>query len=255
MSANEFTAEFATPAAVGFGEQELIRELRAGSVEAFNYLIAVYHQPLYHLVFRMLGDPADAADTLQEVFLKIFRAAAQFEGKSSLKTWVYRIAVHEASNHRRWWRRHKRQETSLDVATENDGLPWADRLPDRGASPLNLAMQAESRRRVAAALESLPEPFRTVVLLREMESFGYEEIAQILGVRVGTVKSRLLRGRELLRRRLLAEPDLCRELGLRLPAPGVAPAAPRRPAAAAPPPSPVARPIGPAVSISELSDV
>lgn len=229
MSAPESTAEFTANVPWHSSEEGLVCELRAGSVEAFNYLIAVYHQPLYHLLFRMLGDGADAADALQEVFLKVFRAAKDFEGKSSLKTWVYRIAVHEASNHRRWWRRHKRHETSLDQpATEEGGYTLAERLSDPADSPLQQAMRAEARQRLALALDALPDPYRAVVLLREMENFGYGDIAEILGVRVGTVKSRLLRGRELLRQRLLADSELCRELGLRrLPAEQAA-AAPMR---------------------------
>lgn len=216
MSAHESTAEYVPSIAWQASEEALVHELRAGSVEAFNYLIAIYHQPLFGLMCRMLGNPADAADALQDVFLKIFRAAANFEQKSSLKTWVYRIAVHEASNHRRWWRRHKRQEMPLDLPPEGGQItPLSERLADPGESPLQQAMRAEARRRVGRELEQMPEPYRTVVMLREIEGFGYEEIAEIVGVRVGTVKSRLMRGREILRQRLLAHPALCRELGLR----------------------------------------
>lgn len=213
VTTGESTAEFAAAAPAWAGERELVAELRAGSEAAFNYLIAVHHQPLYQLLLRMLGDPEDAAEALQEVFLKIFRAAAGFKGESSLKTWVYRVAAHEASNRRRWWRRHKRQETPLDTP-DVTGFSWADRLRDAGASPLSLAMRGEARRRLLAALGDLPAPYRVVVLLREVEGFGYDEIASILGLRGGTVKSRLKRGREILRRRLLAEPELCRELGV-----------------------------------------
>ena len=212
MSAHETAVGYSPSAVAQAREQELVQELRAGSVEAFNYLIAIYHQPLYHFVFRMLGDAADTADTLQEIFLKVFRASAQFEGKSSLKTWLYRIAVNEASNHRRWWRRHKRQEMSLDEEDE-DGLCLADRLEDGKASPLHLALTTELREQVQRALDAVPEPFHTVLLLREVEGFGYEEMAEILQVRVGTVKSRLIRGREMLRRRLMEDPAVCRFLG------------------------------------------
>jgi len=213
MSARETAVGYSPSAVAQAGEQELIHELQAGSVEAFNYLIAVYHQPLYHFVYRMLGDPADTADTLQEIFLKVFRASAQFEGKSSLKTWLYRIAVHEASNHRRWWRRHKRQELSLDEE-DDDGLCLADRLEDGGDSPLHLALRGELREQVQRALDAVSEPFHTVLLLREVEGFSYEELAEILQIRVGTVKSRLIRGREMLRRRLICDPAVRRIVGL-----------------------------------------
>lgn len=214
MSAHESTFEFATAAASARGEAELARQLRAGSVEAFNYLIGVYHAPLYRLVLRMLGDPADSADALQDIFLKVFRSAAHFEGKSSLKTWIYRIAVHEASNHRRWWRRHARRESSLDVELPG-GETAADLVPDQAESALARIMRSEGQQRLAALVAGLAEPFRTAVLLRDLEGFGYEEMAEILGVRLGTIKSRLTRGRELLRRQLLADQELCRELGLR----------------------------------------
>lgn len=214
MSAHETAVGYSPTAVAQAGEQDLIHELRIGSVEAFNYLIAVYHQPLYQFVFRMLGDPADTADTLQEIFLKVFRAAAQFEGKSSLKTWLYRIAVHEACNHRRWWRRHKRQELSLDEE-DDDGLCLADQLEDGRDSPLHLALRAEMREQVQRALDAVSEPFHTVLLLREVEGFSYEEMADILQVRVGTVKSRLMRGREMLRRQLMADGVVRRALGMR----------------------------------------
>src|ERR1019366_3908769 len=90
-------------------EASIVAELKAGSEDAFYWLIAHYNQPVYSLVYRILDDPSDAADTTQEVFIKVFRGIRNFNADSSLKTWIYRIAVHEASNHRRWWFRHKVQ--------------------------------------------------------------------------------------------------------------------------------------------------
>src|SRR5436853_2983405 len=95
-------------------ESGVVAELKAGSEEAYAWLIGEFHQPIYSLVYRILTDPADAADTTQEVFLKVFRGMKHFNGQSSLKTWIYRIAVHEASNRRRWWFRHKAKETSME---------------------------------------------------------------------------------------------------------------------------------------------
>ena len=102
--------------AIGIREQEaaVVAELKAGSEEAYAWLIGEFHQPIYSLVYRMVSDPADAADTTQEVFLKVFRGMKHFHGESSLKTWIYRIALHEASNRRRWWFRHKARETSIE---------------------------------------------------------------------------------------------------------------------------------------------
>lgn len=205
MSTQDTTVGFtAAVASSAWGEQRLAEELRAGSVEAFNYLIAVYHQPLYRFISRYMGSSDETADILQESFLKVFRAASHFEGKSSLKTWVYQIALHEASNHRRWWKRHKRQETSLDE-TDASGMDWAQRLADGHESPLRLALRQEQRRELQAALRQVPEPFHTVLVLREVEGFSYDEIAEVLQVRVGTIKSRLLRGREMLRQQWLRQ--------------------------------------------------
>jgi RNA polymerase sigma-70 factor (ECF subfamily) len=192
--------------AIGITTEEaaLVADLKAGSEEAFGILIAQYHQPLYSLIARSLTDPADAADTTQEVFIKVFRSIRGFHGESSLRTWLYRIAVHEASNQRRWWSRHKRQELTIDSSlnssnSDEEGLSLASTLADHGISPFDHAAQAELRHHVEEALRQLPEAFRTVVVLREIEGFAYEEIAEILNVNVGTVKSRLTRGRSALR--------------------------------------------------------
>src|SRR5215468_11034995 len=127
-------------------EASIVAELKAGSEEAYNWLVAHYHQPIYSLVYRILTDPADAADTTQEVFLKVFRGIKHFHGQSSLKTWIYRIAVHEASNRRRWWFRHKAKETSmepLDNTLESSSVREA--LIDESESPFDSAAHEEVR--------------------------------------------------------------------------------------------------------------
>ena len=95
-------------------EAALIDELRAGSEDAFAWLIERYHQPIYSLLARMVQDRSDAADLTQEVFVKVFRGVGSFHGESSLRTWIYRIALREASNQRRWWLRHKQQEVAME---------------------------------------------------------------------------------------------------------------------------------------------
>lgn len=184
-------------------EAALIAELQAGSEEAFAWLIAHYHQPIYSLLARMSYDRADAADLTQEVFVKVFRGVARFHGESSLRTWIYRIALHEASNQRRWWMRHKQQEIPIEQEmTEGcSGVPikLKEMLVDPGESPVEMAMHAQNRARVEAALNQVPEPFRTTLILRDIEGFVYEEVAEIQSVNLGTVKSRLVRGRALLR--------------------------------------------------------
>ena len=184
----------------------VIAELRSGSEEAYAWLIQHFHQPVYSLVYRILNDPTDAADTTQEVFIKVFRHIQRFNGDSSLKTWIYRIAVHEASNQRRWWFRHKRQEASMSAPTDpknDESLCLEDTLVDAGESPFEQCMHAEVRAKVEAELRNVPEPYRTAVVLRDIEGLAYEEMAHVLGVTLGTVKSRLMRGREALRQRLV----------------------------------------------------
>lgn len=179
-------------------EAALVRELQAGSEEAFAYLVAVYRTPIYNLVYHMTGDGADASDVLQNVFVKIIRGIKQFHGSSSLKTWIYRIAMHEALNCRRgWFRRRRREVFSLD----DEGHGECDVTPE-GETPYEWVALNERREAVTKALGSLCEPYRSAVILREMENFTYEEIAEVLGVAEGTVKSRIKRGRELLRRKL-----------------------------------------------------
>ncbi len=187
-------------------EAAIVAELQAGSEDAFNWLIATYHQPIYSLIARTIQDPADAADLTQDVFIKIFRGISSFHGEASLRTWIYRIALHEASNQRRWWSRHKRQEVTIEqeMGEGNDGHPLClkDTLVDEHESPFDQAAHEEIRCRVEQELRQVSEPFRTVVVLRDIEGFAYEEIAEILAVHVGTVKSRLLRGRAQLKTRL-----------------------------------------------------
>jgi len=195
-------------------EAALIGELQAGSEEAFAWLIAHYHQPIYSLLARMVHDRADAADLTQDVFVKVFRGVGHFHGESSLRTWIYRIALHEASNQRRWWMRHKQQEIAIEQEmTEGDfGAPirLKEMLIDPAESPFEMAMHAETRVRVEAALSRVPEPFRTTLILRDIEGFVYEEVAEIQGVNLGTVKSRLVRGRALLKA-ILMDPHHSRE--------------------------------------------
>lgn len=188
-------------------EAILLAELRAGSEEAFAWLIERYHQPIYSLLARMLQDRGDAADLTQEVFIKIFRGIRKFHGESSLRTWIYRIALREASNQRRWWMRHKRREIPMEQqigdAEGNTPLRLTDTLIDPGESPFEVAARAEERARVESALQQVPEPYRTTLILRDIEGFVYEEVAEMQGVNLGTVKSRLVRGRAILKALLI----------------------------------------------------
>lgn len=207
----------ASAIAVRAEEASVVAELKAGSEEAYAWLIAHYHQPIYNLVYRVLNDPADTADTTQEVFLKVFRGMKRFHGESSLKTWMYRIAIHEASNRRRWWFRHKSRETTIEPQSQETADPGLkETLVDESQSPFEDLAHEEVRARVEQELRNVPEPYRTAVVLRDIEDLSYEEIAEVLQVSLGTVKSRLTRGRNALKQRLESYVrEAGRELGLR----------------------------------------
>ncbi|MGD0987518.1 MAG: sigma-70 family RNA polymerase sigma factor [Candidatus Sulfotelmatobacter sp.] len=205
-------------------ESAIVAELKAGSEAAYAWLIGEFQRPVYGLVYRVVSDPADAADTTQEVFLKVFRGMKHFHGESSLKTWIYRIALHEAANRRRWWFRHKAQETSIEPS-ESDGISQPDEamqtaLTDPHDSPFDNVAQREVQLRVETELRRVSEPYRTTLILRDLEEMSYEEIAEILQISIGTVKSRLTRGRQALKKRLVPYVrEVGDELGLTQPEP------------------------------------
>jgi len=203
--------DFASAIGIRTQESAIIKELKAGSEEAYAWLVGEFHQPVYSVVYRILTDPADAADTTQEVFLKVFRGMKHFHGGSSLKTWVYRIAIHEASNRRRWWFRHKAKETSTEQsenAPEFQAVNSA--LVDHHKSAFETVADHEIQARVEQEIRNVPEPYRTAVVLRDIEELSYEEISEITQVSLGTVKSRITRGRDALRKRL---GDYAKEVG------------------------------------------
>lgn len=216
-------SDLASAIAIRNEEVAIVAELKAGSEDAYSWLIAQYHQPIYSLVYRILDDPSDAADTTQEVFIKIYRGIRGFNSESSLKTWIYRIALHEASNRRRWWFRHKSRETSIEAGPETEEMlhptGLKDSLVDGSESPLDSVFHHEVSAKVEAELKNLQEPYRTTVILRDIEELSYEQIAEITETSLGTVKSRLVRGREALRKRLARYvSEMGPELGLGEPA-------------------------------------
>jgi RNA polymerase sigma-70 factor (ECF subfamily) len=207
--------DFASAIGIRTEESSVIAELKAGSEDAYSWLVGEFHQPVYSLVYRILTDPADAADTTQEVFLKVFRGMKQFHGQSTLKTWIYRIALHEASNRRRWWFRHKSKETTMEPQENGVGehsmfSAYEAAMVDKHKSPFENAADDQLRVRIELELRNVPEPYRTTVVLRDIEDLSYEEIAEITQVSLGTVKSRITRGRDALRKVLS---DYVKEVG------------------------------------------
>ena len=197
-------SDWASALSWGRDESELVNELQAGSETAFDWLVTHYHGPVHNLILSMLGDVADAADGTQEVFLKAFRGIRDFRQGSSLKTWLYRIAIREALNHKRWFKRHNQKNVSIDAEPEEGHS--AIEIEDLGATPFEQLAALEIRVAVHRALQEIPEVFRGAVILRDLEGLSYEEVAEVLECSVGTVKSRILRGRRALRE--LLEPLL-----------------------------------------------
>jgi RNA polymerase sigma-70 factor (ECF subfamily) len=194
----DLSPEQSAAAAVDGEDLRLVEGLRAGAEGAYEELIQRFQQPVYALAIRLLNDPASSSDVVQEVFLKVFRNVGNFRGQSSLRTWIYRITVNEAHNARRWFFRHRRREVDLDAGSE-DCRDWKEVLADRGRSPFEMALDHERQTLVEAALDELNPVYREAVVLRDIADLGYEEIASILNLSLGTVKSRILRGREALR--------------------------------------------------------
>jgi RNA polymerase sigma-70 factor, ECF subfamily len=186
-------------AEVGGREAALIQRCAEGDEAACAELMAEHQRMVVQLAINLLGDRDEALDLSQEVFLRVFRTIYRFRGQSSLRTWIYRIAVNQARNRHRFWRRRRRaDQVSLDqhVATHGDFISTSTSTPDR------VFAQKELASKLKRALDGLPFDQRTVIVLREVDGLSYEEIAYSLGVAVGTVKSRLTRARQTLRAEL-----------------------------------------------------
>jgi RNA polymerase sigma-70 factor (ECF subfamily) len=184
-------------------ESRLIAQLRARDINAFEELVSHFERPVYSLCYRLLGDAEEARDAAQETFLKVYRGINSFRGESGLKTWIYRIAINQAMNQQRWWRRRHRDETvSLELSRGESETTLGNLLAGRDASPEAQAIASQRERRIIDALGDLRQEYRVALILREIEELSYEEIAEALAISIGTVKSRIARGREELRRRL-----------------------------------------------------
>jgi RNA polymerase sigma-70 factor, ECF subfamily len=186
-------------------EEQFLERLRAGDALAFNRLVEERHGDIYALLYRLTEDPEEARDLTQETFLQAFRHLASFRGDADLRTWLYRIAVNQARNRWRWWKRRRRDRTvSLDAPVSEDiDTPFSAGLAaDAGLDPERQALARERELALHAALKSLSRPYREVIVLRDIEGLSYEEVATTLDLNTGTVKSRLSRGRNELRRRL-----------------------------------------------------
>lgn len=196
MEAATLTHSSSPAAPLASQDLALVERHRVGDARAFEEIYRRYDQMVYALALRLCAEPEQAADLTQEVFLRVFQNIHHFRGLSSLKTWIFRIAINHC---RRSLGRRRFHWLSLFEEPSGEpglvGLTLAD--PQRG--PEDLAVASDESRRVTAALARLPLHFREAIILRDLEGLPYEEIAEILGIRIGTVRSRIARGREQLR--------------------------------------------------------
>ncbi len=189
-------------------EEALLKAFRSGDDTAFDALIGMYSAKLYKVAYALLGSRQDAEEVVQDTFLRAYRALAAFRGESSLETWLHRITLNLARNKYQW---NHRRGSSVNVSlTAGDG-DGADSgtdneqdIPDRRMEPDVVMEQDEIGTNIMKALNRLPDNLRETMLLRHVNDMPYEQIAQKLDCKVGTVKSRLSRGREMLRDYLAA---------------------------------------------------
>ena len=185
-------------------ETQFIERLKKGDANAFEALVAERSGEIYGLLYRLTENTEEARDLTQETFLRAFQNIEHFRGEADLRTWIYRIAINQARNRWRWWRRRRRDATvSLDFANDQSNKPLAATLrSERGETPEQETLAHERERILRRALMDLRRVYREAVILRDIEGLTYEEVAATLQISVGTVKSRLARGRRELRSKL-----------------------------------------------------
>jgi RNA polymerase sigma-70 factor (ECF subfamily) len=187
--------------AASAAEPALVERCRQGDTHAFARLVSLHEGMVLNLATRLLGDREEAKDIAQDVFLQVYRTLPRFEGRSTVRTWIYRIVVNQCCNRQRWWRRRRRAAACpLDEITAADEAKMSAVSPAEG--PFERLDRRERARRMDTALRALSFDHRAVLLLREVEGLSCEEIATTLGLPIGTIKSRLARGRDSLRRAL-----------------------------------------------------
>lgn len=179
------------------GDEIALSRFLAGDVLGFEQIVRHYSTMVFSLAARLVG-PADAEDVVQETFLRAYHGLGKFRGESSLKTWIYAIALNR-SRARMGTLGRLRAMFVPGRTLEGDPFASLDDAADPASSPEENAVLRERRGRLRAAIRELPEEFRAAVLLRDLEGLSYDEVADVLGVPIGTVRSRLARGRALLK--------------------------------------------------------
>src|SRR5437762_555953 len=191
------------PAELTAQEALFVSRLKANEDAAYDELVRMYSSPIYHVAYRMTGDAAEASDAVQDIFLKVFRNIGGFKGEAALKTWIFKVAFSEILNRLRWWKRRYRFATvSLDEQNGN-GRGHEYSLASSSPTPEQALQSKEQEAAIQQALGKLSREHRSIIVLRDIEGFSYIEIADVLGVSIGTVKSRLARARGDLKKSLM----------------------------------------------------
>lgn len=183
------------------GDELLLRRACKGDVQAFEELMQSHESRIYAIALCMMGNREDAQDCAQEAMVRIYRAMGSFKGQSALATWIYRITMNTCLDELR--RRKARKVTSLDSLVDNGWSPT-----DTGDTPEEHGLRVEKQNALNQAIQSLPDDMRAAIILRDVKGYSYDEIASILDANVGTIKSRISRGREKLREILSKQSEL-----------------------------------------------
>lgn len=183
------------------GDELLLRRACKGDVQAFEELMQSHESRIYAIALRMMGNREDAQDCAQEAMVRIYRAMGSFKGQSALATWIYRITMNTCLDELR--RRKARKVTSLDSLVDTGWSPT-----DTGDTPEEHGLRVEKQNALNQAIQSLPDDMRAAIILRDVKGYSYDEIASILDANVGTIKSRISRGREKLREILSKQSEL-----------------------------------------------
>jgi len=184
-------------------DEELLARSQKGDMEAFTILVERYQKMLYTIAFRFLGNPEDAGDAAQEALVRAFKNLPGFRGQCSFKTWLQHIIANICRDALR--RMSRRPTLSLDSLREIEGAPWELAAEEEVTSPEEVFLAREGEDHIHQLIQALTPEYRLVVIMRDLQGFSYEEIATSLGCSIGTVKSRLSRARQFLRRHLIRE--------------------------------------------------
>ena len=185
-------------------DQLLVERSKKGDREAFEHLVRLYENKVYTIAYRLMGNHADASDLAQDAFIKIYQALPNFRGDSSFSTWIYHITVNVCRDELR--KRQRRPTVSLDEPTGENNNTYEIRSHAPG--PEEMLDRSETQAMIQECLNTLSDDYRTILVMREIQDLAYEEIAELLGCSLGTVKSRLSRARQALKEKISKQMEL-----------------------------------------------